>query len=67
MAAHARVLDRRRFQLHLGQGDPAAVLATLGADRNPGRRLRLGPGTPPTLPGAPARPSSVASDGLATA
>ncbi|MFZ1994311.1 MAG: hypothetical protein WAU75_09390 [Solirubrobacteraceae bacterium] len=32
---HARVLDRRRHALHNGHGDPAAVLAALGAYRNP--------------------------------
>ncbi|MFB9905542.1 hypothetical protein [Allokutzneria oryzae] len=35
MAGHARVLDRRRFELLLGGGDPAAVLAALDAYRNP--------------------------------
>jgi hypothetical protein len=35
MAAHARVLDRRRLQLHLGRADPAAVLAAVDAYRNP--------------------------------
>ena len=35
MAGHARVLDRRRFELLLGDGDPAAVLAALDAYRNP--------------------------------
>jgi hypothetical protein len=35
MAAHARVLDRRRLQLHLGTGDPAAMLAAVDAYRNP--------------------------------
>jgi hypothetical protein len=35
MAAHARVLDRRRLQLHLGTGDPAAVLAAVDAYHNP--------------------------------
>jgi hypothetical protein len=34
-AAHARVLDRRRFQLLLGDADPGAVLAALAAYRNP--------------------------------
>jgi hypothetical protein len=34
MAAHARVLDRRRFQVLLGDGDPAAVLAAVDAYRN---------------------------------
>ncbi|WP_344883709.1 hypothetical protein [Allokutzneria multivorans] len=35
MAGHARVLDRRRFELLVGGGDPAAVLAALDAYRNP--------------------------------
>ncbi|MCP3798371.1 hypothetical protein NLX83_03775 [Allokutzneria sp. A3M-2-11 16] len=35
MAGHARVLDRRRFELLLGGGDPAAVLAALDGYRNP--------------------------------
>jgi hypothetical protein len=35
MASHARVLDRRRFQLLVGDTDPAAVLAALDAYRNP--------------------------------
>jgi hypothetical protein len=34
MATHARVLDRRRFQLLLDDGDPGAVLAALDAYRN---------------------------------
>jgi hypothetical protein len=34
MASHARVLDRRRFQLRLGKADPAAVLAALDGYRN---------------------------------
>ena len=34
MAAHARLLDRRRFDLVTGRGDPAAVLAALSAYRN---------------------------------
>jgi hypothetical protein len=54
MAAHARVLDRRRLQLHLGTAGPAAVLAAVDAYRNPGRRLRLGPGTRPAIPAKPA-------------
>ena len=35
LAGHARVLDRRRFQLMTGDGDPAAVLAALDGYRNP--------------------------------
>jgi hypothetical protein len=35
MASHARVLDRRRFQLLMGGTDPSAVLAALDAYRNP--------------------------------
>lgn len=34
MAAHARVLDRRRFQALLGAGDAAAVFAAVDAYRN---------------------------------
>jgi hypothetical protein len=35
MASHARVLDRRRFELRAGRTDPAAVLAALDGYRNP--------------------------------
>lgn len=35
MAGHARVLDRRRFQLLMGDAYPSAVLAALDAYRNP--------------------------------
>ncbi|SEG78359.1 hypothetical protein SAMN04489712_11267 [Thermomonospora echinospora] len=35
MAAHARTLDRRRFQLLTGDTDPSAVLAALDGYRNP--------------------------------
>jgi hypothetical protein len=35
MAAHARVLDRRRFELRTGGTDPAGVLAALDGYRNP--------------------------------
>jgi hypothetical protein len=35
MAAHARVLDRRRLELRLGTGDPSAAIAALDAYRNP--------------------------------
>lgn len=35
MASHARLLDRRRFELLLDGGEPTAVLAALEAYRNP--------------------------------
>src|SRR6185436_13928134 len=35
MAAHGRILDRRRLQLLLGQGDRASVVAALDGYRNP--------------------------------
>jgi hypothetical protein len=35
MAAHARVLDRRRFEHLFGDGDPQAVLTAVDAYRNP--------------------------------
>jgi hypothetical protein len=35
MAGHARVLDRRRFELLWEEGDAAATLAAVGAYRNP--------------------------------
>jgi hypothetical protein len=35
LAGHARVLDRRRFQLLMGETDPTAVLAALDGYRNP--------------------------------
>lgn len=35
MATHARVLDRRRFELRDGQTDPSAVLAAVDGYRNP--------------------------------
>ena len=35
MAGHARLLDRRRFELQAGGGDPGAVLAALDGYRNP--------------------------------
>lgn len=35
MAAHARILDRRRFELVTGKTDTSAVLAALRAYRNP--------------------------------
>jgi hypothetical protein len=35
LAAHARVLDRRRFRLLMGRDDPGSVVAALDAYRNP--------------------------------
>ncbi len=35
MAAHARMVDRRRFERLLEDGDPAPLLAALAAHRNP--------------------------------
>ncbi|MEV7907948.1 hypothetical protein, partial [Streptomyces anulatus] len=35
LATHARVLDRRRFQLLMGETDPTAALAALDGYRNP--------------------------------
>jgi hypothetical protein len=35
MATHARVLDRRRFELLNGQRDPSGTLAALDGYRNP--------------------------------
>jgi hypothetical protein len=35
LAAHARVLDRRRFDVLFGDGDPDAVLAAVDGYRNP--------------------------------
>src|SRR3954465_11309118 len=35
LAGSARVLDRRRFELLFGDGDPAAVLAAVDGYRNP--------------------------------
>lgn len=34
MASHARILDRRRFELRTGQSDPSAALAALDGYRN---------------------------------
>lgn len=35
MATHARLLDRRRFQVLMGEADPSGALAALDAYRNP--------------------------------
>jgi hypothetical protein len=57
MATHARVLDRRRFELLSGQTeDPSAVLSALGAYRNPdggyGHGLEPDLRAPESQPGA---------------
>jgi hypothetical protein len=57
MAAHARVLDRRRFELRQGQtDDPTAALAALDAYRNPdggyGWGLEADLRSPESQPGA---------------
>jgi hypothetical protein len=56
MATHARVLDRRRFQLLTGEADPSAVLAALEAYRNPdggyGWGLEADLRSPESQPGA---------------
>ena len=35
MSTHGRLVDRRRFDLVLGRGDPAAAVAAVNAYRNP--------------------------------
>ena len=35
LAGHGRMVDRRRFELVLGKGDPAAAVAAVAAYRNP--------------------------------
>lgn len=35
LTKHGRMLDRRRLDAHIGEGDPAAILAALEAYRNP--------------------------------
>lgn len=35
LARHGRLVDRRRFELVLGRGDPTAALAAVNAHRNP--------------------------------
>ena len=56
MATHARVLDRRRFDLLTGGGDPSGVLAALDGYRNPdggyGWGLEADLRTPESQPGA---------------
>jgi hypothetical protein len=55
MAGHARVLDRRRFQLLTGDGDAGSVLTALDAYRNPdggyGWGLEADLRTPESQPG----------------
>src|SRR3954471_6239681 len=43
MATHARILDRRRFELITGRSDHAAVLAALDGYRNPDGGYGWGP------------------------
>ena len=56
MATHARVLDRRRFELLNGQTDPSGALAALDGYRNPdggyGWGLEADLRTPESQPGA---------------
>ncbi|HEY7488654.1 MAG TPA: hypothetical protein VH912_29710 [Streptosporangiaceae bacterium] len=56
MAGHARILDRRRFQLLMGETDPAALLAAVDAYRNPdggyGWGLEADLRSPESQPGA---------------
>ncbi|MEO3883827.1 hypothetical protein [Nonomuraea sp. B5E05] len=56
LAGHARVLDRRRYDLMMGEGDAASVLAALDAYRNPdggyGWGLEPDLRTPESQPGA---------------
>ena len=56
MAGHARVLDRRRFELLMGKTDPAAVLAAVDGYRNPdggyGWGLEADLRSPESQPGA---------------
>jgi hypothetical protein len=54
MAAHARVLDRRRFELLVADGDPAAVIAAADAYRN--RDGGYGWGLEPDLRSAESQP-----------
>ncbi len=56
MAIHARVLDRRRLQLLIGEADPGEVLAALDAYRNPDRGY--GWGLEPDLRSAESQPAA---------
>jgi hypothetical protein len=56
MAKHARVLDRRRFELLTGQTDSSAVLAALRAYRNPDGGY--GHGLEPDLRAAESQPAA---------
>jgi hypothetical protein len=66
MAAHARVLDRRRFQLLMGETDPSAALSALDAYRNPdggyGWGLEPDLRSPESQPGAAAHALEVFED-----
>ena len=54
MATHARVLDRRRFELQNGGTDAVRRARRTRRLPQPRRRLRLGPGGRPALPREPA-------------
>ncbi|MGH2796932.1 MAG: hypothetical protein ACRDOG_10530 [Gaiellaceae bacterium] len=56
MAAHARILDRRRFELLNGQADPSAVLSALRAYRN--RDGGYGHGLEPDLRAPESQPAA---------
>lgn len=56
MAAHARLLDRRRFELLFDDGDADAVLAALNAYRNPDGGY--GHGLEPDLRAAESQPAA---------
>jgi hypothetical protein len=66
MAAHARVLDRRRFELRTGGADTAGALAALDAYRNPdggyGWGLEPDLRSPESQPGAAAHAFEVFED-----
>jgi hypothetical protein len=66
MATHARVLDRRRFELRTGGTDPAGALAALDGYRNPdggyGWGLEPDLRSPESQPGAAAHAFEVFED-----
>ena len=61
MATHARVLDRRRFELLVGATDPSGALAALDGYRNPdggyGWGLEPDLRSPESQPGSACTPS----------
>src|SRR5690349_9332175 len=58
MATHARLLDRRRFELRSGAGDPTAALAALDGYRNPDGGY--GSGLEPDLRSPESQPATAA-------